>query len=74
MQQTFKIVHGINKVDRNSWFEFIENRGERVTRLSEDPLNLKYKRANTEIRINFFSSRLVNSRNQIPESETIKNA
>ena len=72
MLQTFKIVHVIDKVDHSSWFEFIENRGDRVTRLSGDPLNLKLKRANTEIRRNFFSHRVVNAWNQIPT--TIKNA
>ena len=46
--------------------------GDRVTRLSGDPLNLKLIRANTEIRRNFFSHRVVNAWNQIPT--TIKNA
>ena len=40
MVQTFKIVHEIDRVDRRVWFEFVENRGERVTRLSVDPLNI----------------------------------
>ena len=34
MVQTFKIVHEIDRVDRRVWFEFVEDRGERVTRLS----------------------------------------
>ena len=30
--QTFKIVHEIDRVDRRVLFEFVEDRGERVTR------------------------------------------
>ena len=40
MVQTFKIVREIDRVDRRVWFEFVEDRGERVTRLSVDPLNI----------------------------------
>jgi len=45
--QTFKIVHDIDRVDRRIWFEFAEDGGERVTRLSVDPLNIKSKLSNT---------------------------
>ena len=72
MVQTYKMIHGFDDVDRSLWFEFVEDREGRVTRLSVDPLNLKSKRCNTEIRRNFFSNRVVNFWNQIPSS--IKNA
>ena len=72
MVQTFKIIHSFDNVDRSTWFEFVEEREGRTTRLSEDPLNLKTKRINTEIRRNFFSNRVINSWNKIPS--TIKNA
>ena len=47
MVQTFKIVHEIDRVDRRVWFEFVEDRGKRVTWLSVDPLNIKSKLSNS---------------------------
>ena len=46
MVKTFKIVHEIDRVDRRVWFEFVEGRGERVTRLLVDHLNIKSKLSN----------------------------
>ena len=59
MVQTFKIVREIDRVDRRVWFEFVGDSGERVTRLSVDPLNIKSNLSNTELRRRFFSNRLV---------------
>ena len=50
MVQTFKINHEIDRV------EFVEDRG---TRLSVDPLDIKSKLSNTELRRRFFSNRTV---------------
>ena len=60
MVQTFKIVH-----------EIVEDRGERVTRLSVDPWNIKSKLFNTELKKRFFSDRLVQQWNDL--SKEIKN-
>ena len=50
MVETFKIVHEIDNVGRRVWFEFVEDRGERVTRLLVNPLNIKSKLSKTEMR------------------------
>ena len=73
MVQTFKIVHEIDKVDRRVWFEFVEDRGERVTRLSVDPLNIKSKLSNTELRTRFFSNRIVQQWNDLPKEIKMPN-
>ena len=71
MVQTIKIVYEINRYERRVWFEFVEDRGERVTRLLVDPLNIKSKLSNTKIR-RFFSNRVVQQRNDLPKE--IQNA
>ena len=38
MLQTFKIVHGIDRVDRDKWFKMAAEHSQRITRLSADPL------------------------------------
>jgi len=65
MKQTFKILHGHDKVDKNTWFEMAASTG-RVTRLAADPLNLRIPAARLEVRKNFFSHRVTESWNQIP--------
>ena len=70
MIQTFKIVHEIDRVDRRIWFEFAEDGGERVTRLSVDPLNIKSKLSNTELRRRLFSNRVVQQWNNLTEEIT----
>ena len=67
MVQTFKIVHEINRVDRRVWFEFVEDRGERVTRLSVDFLNIKSKLSKSELRRRFFSNHVVQQWNNLPK-------
>ena len=67
MVQTFKIVHEINRVDRRVWVEFVEDRGERVTRLSVDFLNIKSKLSKSELRRRFFSNHVVQQWNNLPK-------
>ena len=74
MVQTFKIVHEIDRVvheidrvDRKSLVEFAVIRGERVTQLSVDPLNIKSKLSNTELKRRFFSNRVVQQWNDLPK-------
>ena len=72
MVQTYKIVHEVDRVKKADWFQFVEARGERATRFSEDPLNILPKRSNTEVRRKFFSNRVVNTWNKLPSE--VKNA
>jgi len=65
MIQTFKIIHGFDRVDKNIWFNFVTER-DRVTRSTQDELNLIKPVAKLDIRKNFFSHRIVDTWNEIP--------
>ena len=66
MLQTFKIVHGIDRVDRDKWFKMAAEHSQRITRLSADPLNIQAQTSNGEVRRNFFSNRVVETWNNLP--------
>ena len=38
--QTFKIIHGHDRVDRRHWFTLVGSNPTRVTRVTSDPLNI----------------------------------
>ena len=40
MLQTFKIIHGFDDVESNTWFNIVGSGEHRLTRLTADPLNL----------------------------------
>ena len=63
MIQTFKIVHGFDKVDKHTWFQFVSVR-DRVTRNNSDELNLIKPNSRLEIRKNFYSPRVEDSRTE----------
>ena len=65
MIQTHKIIHGIDKVDRHTWFNFVSNT-DRNTRARSDNLNLIKPNARLEIRRNFYSNRVIDSWNRLP--------
>ena len=48
--QSFKIVHGLDNVSMDTWFQLIGGAAQRVTRYTQDPLNLtrKYARSDTK--------------------------
>ena len=60
--ETFKMVKGINKVDYTKFFSMSENN---ITR--ENSYKLEKKQCNTSIRSSFFSQRIVNHWNGLPE-------
>ena len=72
MVEIFKIMHGYTNVNKDVWFSTVEGSSQRVTRLAADPLNLRAKPAKLDIRKYFFSNRVVEHWNQLPQ--TIKNA
>ena len=72
MLEVWKIMHGKDDVVASTWFTFVKDRHERITRKSEDPLNILKPRTNLEIRQNFFSVRVVEQWNSLPKY--LKNA
>jgi hypothetical protein len=72
MAMVHKIMHGKGQLDHSCWFEKAAD-GQRATRNSADPLNLRVNHGRLEIRRNFFSVRVIESWNKIPsdlKSET----
>jgi len=68
--QTYKIIHGLDKLDRDKIFHLrLENI---ATRQAADPLNLRQDRSRLEVRKNWFSQRVVTKWNELDAS--IKNA
>ena len=70
--QTYKIVHGIGKIDCS--IEFVGERSinARITRNQADAMNLKRKHSRLEIRKHFFTNRVVDDWNRLPSD--IKNS
>ena len=68
MVQTYKIVHGFDKLECSEMFTMINQGLEntRVTRLRADSLNIKPSRCNIDVRKNFFTQRIVNMWNSLP--------
>ena len=70
--ETFKIIQGYNKVDRKIWFELNCDTERRTTRSSDKPNNIVKNRTNMDVRKHFFSQRVVDPWNSLPEE--IQNA
>ena len=65
--QTYKILNGIDKVDRHTWFKTVAESNSRPTRQTEYPGNLvRQCVSRTDIRQNFFSQRVVTQWNSLP--------
>ena len=60
--ETFKMVKGISKVDHTKFFSISEN-----NRTRGNSYKLEKKQCNTNIRSSFFSQRIVNHWNGLPE-------
>ena len=63
MIEVFKTLRGINKIDESSLFQLVNNSRTRGHRFK-----LSKARSKLDIRKNFFSQRVVNSWNGLPES------
>ena len=77
MIQTYKIVNGVDDVEASTWFTFLADERERSTRstcqIGEDgslssKLTLKPGKWNLNVRKHFFSNRVVEQWNSLPES------
>ena len=68
--ETYKILTGKEKVDPSSWFSMAaETRGQAMgTRTSSGFLNIAEPLADLDIRRNFFSVRVVDPWNNLPDS------
>ena len=66
--ETYKIMHGLSDVDYKTWFATASENASRTTRLTADPLNISKPISNTSVRQNFFSSRVIDSWNNLPAS------
>ncbi len=68
MIKTYKILRGVDGVDRvekKTWFG-MANECERRTTQAADPWNVKPQNARLNIRMNFYSNRVVADWNKIP--------
>ena len=65
--QVYKIIHRIDKVDRNIWFELNGDIERRTLRGAAQPLNIIQKRSNLDLRRYFFSNRVTSLWNALPE-------
>ena len=69
--ETFKILKGLEKVDKEKWFTLSDN-----VHLRGHGLKLEKPRARLNIRKNFFSHRIVDAWNRLPpgivEQETVQ--
>ena len=54
--EAYKTVHGLNQLNKDKFFDFVAEKHTRNTRLAEDPLNLRLKSSNTEIRKQFWNN------------------
>ena len=68
MVETFKILKGFSNVKSSTWFNVVDPNIHRMTRSTEYPLNIVGSISNTDIRRNFFSNRIVNTWNGLPNS------
>ena len=66
MVETFKIMHRISNVESKTWFTRATEKSSRNTRLTADHLNIAKPSANSNIRKNFYSLRIVNDWNKLP--------
>ena len=67
MCMVHKILHAKGGLQPETWFDLAE-RSVRVTRSTADPLNLRVKHGRLEMRKHFFSIRVIESWNKIPNN------
>ena len=68
MMQVFKLMHNYDDVDRRQFFQTAGEESVRVTRQSSDALNILTTRCKTEVRRNFFTNRVAENWNKLPEN------
>lgn len=66
--QTYKIIKELDAVKPSLWFNLAGSNSVRQTRLTNNPINILPGRSRLEIRSNFFSQRVPEKRNNLPDS------
>lgn len=66
MIQTYKILHQVCNVDPTVWFNMVSQNRNINTRLNSCEYNLVSKRCNLDVRRYFFSNRVINQWNNLP--------
>ena len=64
--ETFKIIHGITRLNRSDIFEIVGDNPRRATRSTDCHLNIITGRCSLDIRRNFFSMRMAEPWNALP--------
>ena len=66
--QTYKIINGVDNVNKDNWFRLTDNTSLRQIRLSSHPHNLvRQIVSRTDVRNNSFSQRVINNWNNLPD-------
>ena len=63
--QTFKIIRGFDDVRSDIWFDLVGDSPGRVTRATNDPLNIVSRNPRCDIRKKFFSQRVIEKWNEL---------
>ena len=67
MVQTYKIIHKVDHVDRETFFKLVDTSRPINTRLNSFHLNIQpVQVTRTDIRRNFFTNRVINTWNSLP--------
>ena len=64
--QTYKIIHGVDKVNCSDFFNLVDISRPCSTRLSSCPFNIQLKKAKTTTFQNFYTNRVINLWNKLP--------
>ena len=73
--QTYKILHGVDKVDPSSLFTLTGPATGRTTRFTADPMNIVEERSRLDIRKNSYAVRVANKWNKLdPEAKMSRSA
>ena len=68
MIQTYKINKGIDNIKTSTWFKLVGDNATRLTRNTAYCANLA-SRSRTDLRKNFFSNRVINTWNALPQDK-----
>ena len=68
MIQAYKIINGVDRMDKAHILKHVDPNRENNTRLNSFHLNLTKKTAKTTLRQHFFSNRIIDQWNGLPNS------